>query len=197
MTMRRNRKTQRRMSRRKPTAGRLAKMTREVTASYIDRDTDDLENRQFQRWLKQNRIKYKIIDEEGAGPGIPEVRYTGKREALEQMLDVHFNDGSGDSEWKRMIKGSSASRSLRAEIHALEQRLAVDEAEIDSWGDELAREESAIVDEGTGMNLVENEHQNELAMDNWPSDENNMTASQREMVATKLLKMARYLLSQD
>jgi hypothetical protein len=109
---------------------------------------------------------------------------------------------------RRRRRGSrrpSGRRSLVAEIEALEKRLAADQEQIDQWGDELAQEESAIVDEGTGMDLVENEHQNELAMDNWPSDADNMkwpdgssmSASEREMVAMRLLKMANILLSSD
>jgi hypothetical protein len=88
----------------------------------------------------------------------------------------------------------TASRSLRAEIHALEQRLAVDETGIEDWGDELATEEARIVDEGTGMSLTENEDQNALEMDNWPTDGDGMTASEKEKVASRLLKMAQFLL---
>jgi hypothetical protein len=88
----------------------------------------------------------------------------------------------------------TASRSLLAEINALEARLAVDETQIDNWGDELAREESKIVDEGSGSWMEEEEDQNELAMDNW--DDADMTASEKEMVAERLVKMANYLLGE-
>jgi hypothetical protein len=92
----------------------------------------------------------------------------------------------------------TASRDLLAEITDMEKRLAVDETGIENWGDELANEEAKIVDKGTEFGLTENEHQNELAMDNWPTDADNMSmvASRRnrEIIAKRLIKMANALL---
>ena len=88
-------------------------------------------------------------------------------------------------------------RSLAAEIDALTKRFAVDESGIENWGDELANEEAKIVDEGTGLHLTENEHQNELAMDNWPTDADNMSTVAKQKIAKRLLKMAKVLLRED
>lgn len=100
---------------------------------------------------------------------------------------------------RRSRKQASKSKKVLAHVNAIKKLLAADETGIDNWGDELAREEAKIVTEGTGMNLTEDEEQNEMAMDNWPtpvsdSDAWAMDASQRELVAKKLIKMAKALL---
>lgn len=95
---------------------------------------------------------------------------------------------------------ASIDEQLKSHIAAIHKLVANDDPSIKSWGDELAREEAKIVDEGTGLGLTENEDQNALAMDNWPTDADNMkmvASSKRELIAKRLIKMATILLKED
>jgi hypothetical protein len=80
------------------------------------------------------------------------------------------------------------ARSVMAEIERLEAILAVDEEGLKQEADELADEEVDIAEESTGEVVSETEDQNEMAMENWPVDD-------RQAVASRLLKMAKLLLS--
>jgi hypothetical protein len=103
---------------------------------------------------------------------------------------------------RRSRKQASKPNQVLAHINAIKKLIAVDEAGIDNWGDDLAKEEANIVTEGTGMSLTEDEEQNEMAMDNWPTPASDgdawaMNASQRKLVAKRLMKMAKALLRED
>lgn len=90
----------------------------------------------------------------------------------------------------RRKRTTSRGRSVEAEIERLEAILAADEKQIEDWGDELAEEESKVVQEGMEKPVpAEVEDQNEQAMENWPVEA-------REKVARRLLRMANALLAE-
>ena len=89
---------------------------------------------------------------------------------------------------RRRVRKPTA-RSVMAEIERLEAVLAVDDAELESDADAIAKEEADIAEDSTGYSVDMGEDQNDKAMDNWP-------VAGREAVASRLLRMAALLLEE-
>jgi len=60
---------------------------------YIDLDTVEPENKEFQSFLKSNFIKTKIVTLASRNVGgYDEIRYTGTYSSLLKMLEKHFDE---------------------------------------------------------------------------------------------------------
>jgi hypothetical protein len=56
----------------------------------IELDTAEFEDEGFQTWLHNAGISSTVLDPWGPGGGCPVVEYVGSKEALSDMIDIHF-----------------------------------------------------------------------------------------------------------
>ena len=55
-------------------------------------DTVDLEYPGFEDYLRANGISYEVVQAYGYGGGWPDVKYSGRREAIEAMIILWWGD---------------------------------------------------------------------------------------------------------
>jgi len=79
---------------------------------------------------------------------------------------------------------------LLAHIDELEKSIeADDDAKIDGWADDLAKEEQGIAEESTGEKVKDEGDQNAKAEKNWP-----VSAAEKKIVARRLVRLANKIL---
>lgn len=90
----------------------------------------------------------------------------------------------------RLTAHSKEAAEVLREIVALEKRLAVDDGDIESKADELAKEEKTVVSNPQGVQLKDVGDQNAKANANWPVED-------KMAVASALVKLANAVLADD
>ena len=122
---------------------------------HIELDTSDFENKEFQKFLKANKIDAKMVRSEGPGGNTPIYAYSGDEKDLKKMIDefwaVDAETEKEKEEWYGLIESSlnegaitkairpSLEGEVKVAVEALENLLKSTGAIIDyKHADELA-----------------------------------------------------------
>ena len=94
---------------------------------------------------------------------------------------------------------SSSAKGLFGEIERLERMIQADaDAELESEANSTAKEDMKVVQEGPGEPVKDQGDQNAKAENNWPTGvPQDMTASQRERLARRLVRLAKAILDDE